>query len=114
MNKDNIAIAQAYYIAMAEKNYTDVEKYLHPDVCLIGPYGKKEGKEIVFEAAKRFMHMFKDINIHAQCSSENQVMLAYELSEFGDVSNTLRAASVITFKDGLIFKNELFFDTRPL
>jgi ketosteroid isomerase-like protein len=111
MNKDNAAIARAYYIAMAEKNSADVEKYLHEDVCLIGPYGKKEGKEVVFEAAKKFMYMFKDIHIQSQCSSENQVMLAYELLEFGKTTTTLRAASVITFKDGLIIKNELFFDT---
>ena len=30
MNTNNVAIAQAYYIAMAKKNSDEVEKYLHP------------------------------------------------------------------------------------
>lgn len=108
---NNTAIAQAYYLAMADKNSAELENYLHQDVLLIGPYGQKIGKEMVFDAAKKFMHMFKAINIRATCDSGDQVMLAYDLSEFGSPDKTLRAASLMTFKDGLIIKNELFFDT---
>ena len=114
MNTNNVAIAQAYYIAMAKKNSDEVEKYLHPEVSLIGPYGEKVGKEMVFEAAKKFMHMFKSIKIHSQFGCEDQVVLTYDLQEFGQSADALRAASVLTFKDGLIIKNELFFDTRQL
>jgi len=114
MHNKNIAITRAYYTAMAEKNSAEVEKYLHPDVCLISPFGETVGKEKVFEAAKKFMHMFKAINIRAQCGAEDYVMLAYDLLEFGNSAITLRAASLMTFKDGLIIKNELFFDTRLL
>ena len=113
-NHNNISIAQAYYKAMAEKNNAEVEKYLHPDVCVISPFGETIGKEKVFEAAKKFMHMFKVINIRAQCGAENFVLLAYDLLEFGNSMNTLRAAALMTFKDGLIIRNELFFDTRLL
>ena len=113
-NHNNISIAQAYYKAMAEKNNAEVEKYLHPDVCVISPFGETIGKETVFEAAKKFMHMFKAINIRAQCGAEDYVMLAYDLLEFGNSDTTLRAASLMTFKDGLIVRNELFFDTRLL
>jgi hypothetical protein len=115
MNENkNVAIAHAYYTAMAEKNSADVEKYLHPDVHLMGPYGQKVGKEIVFEAAQRFMHMFKDIKIYSQFGSQDQVALTYDLLEFNNSATSLRAASIMTFKDGLIIKNELFFDTRSL
>ena len=115
MNENNnIAIAQAYYEAMAKKNGAELETYLHPDVHLIGPYGEKVGKEIVFDAAKKFMLMFKAIDIRAKCGSGDQVMLAYDLSEFGSPDKTLRAASLMTFKDGLIIRNELFFDTGVL
>ena len=113
-NNNNIAIAQVYYKAMAEKNSAEVEKYLHPDVCVISPFGETIGKEKVFEAAKKFMHMFKAINIRTQCGAEDYVMLAYDLLEFGNSATTLRAASLMTFKDGLIVRNELFFDTRLL
>lgn len=113
MNKNNnLTIARSYYIAMADKDSNVVEKYLHPEVCLIGPYGEKVGKEMVFEAVQKFMHMFRAINIRAQCGAEDQVMLAYDLLEFNGPNNILRAVSLMTFKDGLIIKNELFFDTR--
>ena len=91
-----------------------VEKYLHPDVCVISPFGETIGKEQVFTAAKKFMHMFKAIHIRAQCGAEDFVMLAYDLLEFGNATTTLRAASLMTFKDGLFIRNELFFDTRLL
>jgi hypothetical protein len=110
----NIAIAHAYYTAMAEKNNQLVEKYLHPEVHLIGPYGQKVGKEAVFEAAKKFMHMFKSIKIHSEFGSDDHVAISYDLVGFGESGTTLRAASLMTFKDGLIVKNELFFDTRSL
>jgi len=110
----NVVIAQAYYSAMAKKNSVEVEKHLHPDVRLIGPYGEKVGKKVVFEAAKKFMHMFSAIKIHSQFGSDQQVALAYDLLEFGEHAHTLRAASLMTFKDGLIIKNELFFDTKSL
>jgi hypothetical protein len=113
-NDTHLTIAQAYYAAMAEKNSSDIERYLHPEVRLVGPYGEKIGKEMVFDAAKKFMHMFKTINIRAVCASDDQVMLAYDLLEFNQPDSTLRAASLMTFKDSLIIKNELFFDTRSL
>lgn len=43
MNK-NVAIAEAYYTAMAEKNLPEIEKYLHPAVRIIGPLGENGGK----------------------------------------------------------------------
>ena len=111
-NDNHLTIAQAYYTAMAEKNSSNIEAYLHPEVHLVGPYGEKVGKEMVFDSAKKFMHMFKAINIRAVCASDDQVMLAYDLLEFNQPGTILRAASLMTFKDSLIIKNELFFDTR--
>lgn len=39
---------------------------------------------------------------------------AQQFLAFGDSGTTLRAASLMMFKDGLIIKNELYFDTRSL
>ncbi len=115
MNQNkNVVIAHAYYAAMADKNSQLVEKYLHSEVHLIGPYGQKVGKEMVFEAAKKFMHMFKSIKIHSQFGSHDHVAISYDLLGFGESATNLRAVSLMTFKDGLIIKNELFFDTRSL
>lgn len=111
---DNVTKAQAYYTAMAQKNSADVEKYLHTNVHLVGPYGEKMGKEMVFEAAKKFMHMFKDIKIHSCFGQDDHVALVYDLIDFGKTDNILRACSVMTFKDNMIIKNELFFDTASI
>lgn len=109
MNTDNnTARAQLYYKAMAEKNSAEVEKYLHPDVSLVGPYGEKTGKEIVFPAAQKFMQMFKGVEIHSCFGSGEHVVITYDLLECGQTAQALRAASVMTFKDGFIIKNELF------
>lgn len=111
---DNVAKAQAYYTAMANKDDAEIEKYLHSDVHLIGPYGEKRSKEIVFDAAKKFMHMFKNIHIHSCFGYDDHVALTYDLIDFAKPGNTLRAASIMTFKDGAIIKNELFFDTASI
>jgi hypothetical protein len=109
MNTNNIAIAEAYYAAYSKKNVTEMGKYLHPDVQLISPFGKKIGKEAVLEAASKSTPL--SITIRAKFGSENQVMLAYDW-QFNEPIGLLRAAALMTFKDGLIVNNELFFDTR--
>ena len=108
MNTDNIKIAANYYAAMVEKNSDEMGKYLHPDVQLISPFGKTVGKQAVLQAADRDTPL--SITIRAKFSSEDQVMLAYDW-QFNEPIGSLRAAALITFSDGLIVKNELFFDT---
>jgi len=109
---NNIAIAEAYYTAMAEKNIAGMEKYLHPDVRLISPLAEILGKEAVLESAKKLIALFKTLTIRAKFGSEDQAMLAIDLDYPAPIGN-LRTAVLMTFKDGLITKNELFFDARP-
>jgi hypothetical protein len=47
MNSSNLPIAEAYYAAMAAKNVSAMEKYLHPDVKLIAPLADATGKKAV-------------------------------------------------------------------
>jgi hypothetical protein len=109
MNKNNVMIAEAYYAAMVEKNTDEMGKYLHSDIELISPFGKTIGKEAVLEAARKSTPLA--ITIRAKFCSEDQVMLVYDW-EFNQPIGLLRAAALITVKDGFIVKNELFFDTR--
>jgi hypothetical protein len=37
MDNSNLSIAEAYFTAMAARNISDLEKYLHPEVKLIAP-----------------------------------------------------------------------------
>jgi ketosteroid isomerase-like protein len=113
MNKNNLAIAEAYYAAMSENRVADMEQYLHPDVFFVGPLAEMTGRKAVIEAAKRIAPLFeKPIAIRAKFSSDDQVMLAYDWFFAAPIGN-FPAAVLMTFKNGLITKIELFFDTRP-
>lgn len=109
MNINNIAIAEAYYAAMVKRNIAEMAQYLHPDVQLISPFGKTIGKEAILEAARKSIPL--SITIRSKCASGDKVMLAYDW-ELNQPIGILRAAALMTFEDGLIINNELFFDTH--
>jgi len=112
MTQEHVVSAQAYYKAMNDKDLAGMERRLHPDVRLVTPMEDLTGKAAVLEAAKRLMSHIKSIEVHAKFESEDQAMLTYNM-DFGEPIGVCRVAALMTFKDGLIVRNELFFDTRP-
>ncbi len=113
MSHSSLAIAEAYYTAMGDKNVTGMAQYLHPDVQLISPLAKVSGKDAAVEAARKLISLFKTVTIRAKFGSENQAMLAIDIDFPAPIGN-LPAAVLQTFNDGLITKIELFYDGRPL
>jgi ketosteroid isomerase-like protein len=111
MEKNNVAIAEAYYAAMAEKNLVSLGEHLHPEVQFKSPFKEIFGKEAFLEVVKEFTNLFETLTIRAKCGSGNQVMLAYDVDFSGPVGK-LPTAALMTFREGLIAKIELFFDTR--
>jgi hypothetical protein len=110
MNNDNLVLAEAYYLAMGEKNIEKVEKCLHPNVKFTTPLGKIEGKEQLLEAARGFTSFFKTLTIRTKFGSGDQAVIVYDLeAPFGH----LPTAALMTFKENLISKIELFYDARP-
>lgn len=112
MTEKNLKTAEDYYKAMHNKDLSAMGTYLHPDVCFLGPLASITGKAAVLEGAKNVLQLFKNLVIRAKCCSEDKVMLAYDL-ECPEPFGTLRVAALMTFKDDLISKIELFFDARP-
>ena len=112
MSEKNIASAVAYYQAMNNKDISAVEKYLHPEVRLIGPLADISGKEGVLNSIKYLIAAFNKLTIRAQFGAGEQVMLAYDI-DFPAPIGISRAAVLLTFQDGLIIRYELFFDARP-
>jgi ketosteroid isomerase-like protein len=112
MTEENVASAVAYYKAMADKDVPGMARHLHPEVRLVTPMEELTGKEAVLEAAKRLLNFIKSIKVHAKFGSEDQAMLTYDM-DFGEPIGVCRAAALMTFKDGLIVRNELFFDASP-
>ena len=112
MTKNNMTIAEAYVTAIAEKNITEVEKYLHPDVTFSAPLAKVAGKEAYLKHTEFFMTLFDSYVVRACCGSGDQVMLVYDLGFPAPIGN-VPTAGLLTFQAGLVRKIELFYDTRP-
>lgn len=112
MSEKNIASAVAYYQAMNNKDLSVIEKYLHPEVRLIGPMADITGKDVVFNSVKHFLSIFNKLTIRAQFGTGDRVMLAYDLDCPAPIG-LFRGAVLLTFQEGLIIRYELFYDARP-
>lgn len=113
MNKNNLALAEAYYTAMKENNGAGMEKCLHSHVQFSSPLAQLSGKEAVLEAAKNFAAICENLKIRAKFGSEDQAMLVFDVG-FPAPIGKFPTASLINFQEGLISKIELFYDARPL
>ncbi|MCE5318548.1 MAG: nuclear transport factor 2 family protein [Parachlamydia sp.] len=113
MSENNVVAALAYYQAVNEKDLSKAEKYLHPEIHLIGPMAELRGKEAVRNSIKGFMMLFEKQNMRAKFGSGDQVMLAFDLLCPAPIG-LLRGAALMNFKDGLIVRQELFYDSKPV
>jgi hypothetical protein len=109
--EDAVVKATAYYTALGDKNIEEVAKYLHPKIEFNDPQEKVVGKEAVLKAAQGFIRAFKCLTIHAKFGAGNQAIVVYDVEILGFIQN-LRAASLLSFREGLISKIELIYDTR--
>ena len=66
MSEKNIASAVAYYQAINNKDISVMEKYLHPEVHLIGPLADITGKDAVLNTVKHILAVFNKLTIRAQ------------------------------------------------
>ena len=112
MSNSPVSIAEAYYSAVGRKSIAEIEKHLHPDVCLVGPLASISGKQAVLEATRNFAGMFNALTIRAKFGSEDQAMIVYEVEMAGPIGTT-PSASLMTFQNGMITKIQLFYDARP-
>lgn len=112
MHKNNVDIAESYYLAMGKKNTSEMAPYLHPNVEFIGPLGTMQGKEVLIEATKKLTSLYNSLLIRTKFGSGDQVMIAYDLDCPAPIGN-FRVAALMSLRAGLIEKIELFYDARP-
>lgn len=112
MSQNHVSLAEAYYREVGKKNVAVLENYLHPDVQFIGPLAKMTGRENVLEATKNFVALFKTLKIRSKFGSEDQAIVVYDL-EFPPPIGFISSVSLMTFKEELVAKIELFYDARP-
>jgi hypothetical protein len=110
---DTKALAVAYYTALGQKDIDAVKKCLHPNVEFADPQEKVLGREAVLKAAKGFTGIFKALVIRKTFGSEDQAVVIYDV-DIPAFEKNLRAASLLSFKEGLISKIELIYDTGCL
>ncbi len=111
MSKDNIDFAVAYYTAMGNKDLSGMEGHLHSQVHFLSPMVEMTGKQAVLEAAQKLFNNLNSLEIRAKCAAVDQVILVMDMDCSAPIG-ILRAASFLSFKDGLIVRIELFFDPR--
>ncbi|MFZ0200820.1 MAG: nuclear transport factor 2 family protein [Candidatus Sulfotelmatobacter sp.] len=112
MTQSNAASAEVYYQAMNNKDVSAMARQLHPEIRLVTPMEDLTGKDVVLEAAKKLLIFIQSVEVQAKFEAEDHVMLAYNMY-FPGIIGVCRAAALMTFKDGLIVRNELFFDASP-
>jgi len=112
MTQNNAALAKIFYTNLGEKNMGAMEKYLHPDVQLITPLSKQQGKEAYLEAVKNFMPFFNALTIRATFGERDQAVVVYDLACSAPIGK-VPGAALLTLSEGLITRNELFHDTSP-
>jgi ketosteroid isomerase-like protein len=109
MKKPPVALAEEYYTWVGAKNLEKIKTYLHPDVELHGPLSHVKGKEAVVKATGDYLNVFQSLTIRSKFGSENQAMIVYE-ADIPGIAKDFPAAVLLSFRDGLIVKSELFFD----
>jgi hypothetical protein len=112
VNETNAASAEAYYQAMNDKDLAGMARHLHPDVRVSGPLYDLTGKDAVLEEVERLLPLVQSVGVSSKFGSTDQAMLAIDL-EFAGSIGICRSAVLMTFKDGLIARSEIFFDPRP-
>lgn len=112
MQQNNLAIAESYYKSIGMKDIASISQYLHPAVECIGPLASLQGRDAVIEATKNFTNLFNTLTIRAKFSSDDQVMILYDLDVPAPIG-IFCVAALLTFRDNLIAKIELIYDARP-
>lgn len=109
MHTNKATLAEEYYTLIGKKNAEGIKKYLHPDVVLHSPLAVVRGKEAVIKAAENFMNMIKSLTVRAKFGAGEQAMIVSD-SVIPGMADSFPTASLLSFRDELIIKIELFYD----
>ena len=110
---DAVTIAEAYFEALKSKDLESMSQYLHDDVIFQGPMMQIDNKKDCLEGAKQWFEMVQNIVVQSQFSNENQVMFVYDVY-YPEPIGVSPTADMVTVKNGLIVKVQLFYDASPM
>lgn len=109
MAMNNGMKAEEYYKLIGEKKVEGIKNYLDHDVEFYSPLATLKGREAVVEATGNFMNAIASLKIRAKFDSGDQAMIVYDV-DFPGLSSNFPGASLLTFRNNLIMRIELFHD----
>ena len=112
MDNGILDVGRAYLAAWDRRDASEISKYVHPDVHLIGPMNDITGKDAFLQSTKRVLPLLQGVNVRSQFAAGDQAIFTYDFV-CAEPLNTCRTAELMTFEDGLIRRIELFYDARP-
>lgn len=112
MGQNNTQTALNYYKSLNNRDINTLATYLHPQVHLISPFSEITGIDAVSAAAKDFTSLFNSLIVKEHFEQAGRVMIVYDLDCPLPVGS-VRTAVLMTFKDDLIARIELFFNPEP-
>ena len=109
MREKNGEIGESYYRLVGEKNIDAIGKFLDAHVELLSPLATVKGKEEVVRATANFMKSFDSLRIKAKFGNDEQAMIVYD-TDIPGIANNFPGASLLSIRDGLITRIQLFYD----
>lgn len=105
----NMLKGEEYYKLIGDKDVEGIKRYLDPNVEFYSPLATLKGKEAVVGATSHFMNVFNSLKIRAKFGSKDQAMIVYD-TDIPGVAKNFPGASLLTFRNNLIVRIELFHD----
>ena len=111
---DTMNLGEVYYQALQNKDIDAVGRLIHDDVVLSGPMmDDLHGREAFLEGCKQWFSMLIKIVSHEQFAAGDQAVFIKEV-HYPEPIGMVRTADMMTFRDGLLIKAELFYDASPM
>ena len=105
-------VCARYLAAWQKKDIEAITACVHPDIRFISPTATFDGREKYLAAAKRFFTIFSKLDLNGEFYGDDAAMFSLDfhcVAPIGDCPT----AEFVSFKDGLIQTDQLFFDAQP-
>jgi len=105
-------VCTRYLAAWQKKDIDAIAACVHPDIRFVSPTATVDGREKYLAAAQRFFTIFDKLDLNGAFYGSDAAMFSLDfhcVAPIGDCPT----AEFVSFKDGLIHVDQLFFDAQP-
>lgn len=105
-------LLSAYTEAWSNRDLAAILDCVHPDIEFVGPNVRARGRSAYSASTQRFLGLLEGVVVRARHGTADTAMIAYDFICKPPVGRA-PTAELVTFRDGLVGRSEIFFDTRP-